>query len=180
MLGLWERYKVDSIPAQPKARIELDLGLLGSHRGDHASTVLLRGGFNFSEFGKFGDHGFHDFPSFFDVSHLTTAEEDRNLDLVFVLQEPAGLSNFGVDVVLTRLGTKANFLGPSLVRVGAVVFLLVLFVLVLAEVHDSANRRLFVGSHLNKIKASLASSTQGVVGRNDAQLSTVGSNNSNW
>jgi hypothetical protein len=44
------------------------------------------------------------------VLHLAAPEDDRDLDLVVVFEELAGVSDLGVDVVVARLGPEANLL----------------------------------------------------------------------
>ena len=82
------------------------------------------------------------------------------------------MTNFGSDIVFAGLRPKSNFFGFGLV--GALPRLLAFFVLILTEVHDSADGRLFVGRNLNEIQTSVASTIESLVGRDDAILSAVG------
>jgi hypothetical protein len=58
------------------------------------------------------------------------------------------------------------------VDVGLVKFLLLL-VLELAEVHDSADGRLLVGRHLDEVEAGLTREIQGLLGGDDPELASL-------
>ena len=124
---------------------------LGRNRADHSSPVLLGRRFELAEFEQLFDYTIHHLPAFFDMSHLTTSEEHRHLDLVLVLQEANRFLHLEANVMLTCFRSESNLLGPRVVAV--LVSFLLLFVLIFAVVHDSANRGPFVRCHLNKIKA---------------------------
>ena len=87
---------------------------------------------------------------FFDMDDFTSTKYDGYLHLVFVLQELLCLLDLEVDVVLARLRPQANFLGLGVM--GALAGLFFLVVLVLAVIHDSANRWPFVRGHLHQIQ----------------------------
>jgi hypothetical protein len=88
------------------------------------------------------------------MGEFATPEHDRHDHLILVLQEAFCLIDLEIDVVFARLRTESNLFDFRLMDVRAVEFLLLL-VLELAEVHDPADRRLFVWSHLDEIKPTL-------------------------
>jgi hypothetical protein len=88
------------------------------------------------------------------------------------------LANLGFDVMLTRFGAQADFFGFGLVSLLA--GLLALFVLVFAEVHDSAYRRLFIRRDFDQIQACISSTIECFVGGNNAVLRSVRTNDPNW
>ena len=55
--------------------------------------MLLRLGFDLAMFAEHFDDVLHDLASFFDVGHFAAAEENTDLDLVFVLEKLFGLAN---------------------------------------------------------------------------------------
>ena len=80
--------------------------LLRRHRSGHSATVLRWVGFDLSELDEVSDHSFHHFATFFDVSHFAATEEDRDLDLIFVLKKALGLTDLGIDIVSPVLGRR--------------------------------------------------------------------------
>lgn len=151
--------------------------LLWRDGGDHPFALLQRRLLQFGKLSQFLQDVFHNPPAFVDVSHFTTAENNGNLYFVFVFEETDRLTNFGSDIVLAGLWPKSNFFCFGLV--GALPRLLTFFVLVLAEIHDSADGRLFVGRNLNEIQTSVASAIESLVGRNNTVLSAIGTDYTN-
>src|SRR6185436_7071949 len=91
---------------------------------------------------QLGDQPLQDAPADFRVRHLAPAEKDRRLDLVAVLEKALDVLLLELVVVLVALGPELDLLDldhllvlPGLARA------LLLLVLVLAEVHDPADRR---------------------------------------
>ena len=86
-------------------------------------------------------------------------------------QEAAGLSNADVDIVRTDFhrASEADFLHFGSLALGLVgLFLLRLFVLVLAEVHDLAHGRTTVGRDLHEIQSDVVSAALGFIKLNNA------------
>ena len=83
------------------------------------------------------------------MRHFTSFEDHRHEHFVFVLQESLSLLDLKFNIMVARFRSKANLFRLRLVSVGRPSSLLIFLVLVLAEVHDSANRRLFRRRHLN-------------------------------
>lgn len=122
--------------------------------------MLSRGGFDFAVFLELLQHLGHDFSSLLDVRHLAAAKHNGHLDFVLLLQKSDCAFDFELDVVFARLGTQPNFFRLDLVRVLSGPFLL--FVLVLSEIHDAANGRLFVGRDLDQIKPDVSRTLHGL------------------
>jgi hypothetical protein len=171
---MWTPAAADYFPV-----VSSTIRLLRGHGSDHSLSVLLGRCFDFPHLGQLGDHRLHDLGSFFNVGQLTATEEDGDLHFVFVLQEALRLFDFEVDVVLASLRAKADFLRFGLVSVVAAVFLLVLFVLELAEVHDSAHGWLFVRSHFHQVQAHVSCAVECFVGRDDPKLRSIGTDDAN-
>ncbi len=133
--------------------------------------MLLGRRFDFAVGAERFDHHFHDFVAFFDVSHFAAAEQDTDLDFVFMLQELLGLANLGANIFVTGFGSQADFLGLGVRLTGVLLFVLV--VLVFAVIHDSANGGPFVGSDLDKIQAGIASPFERLFGGDNPQLLAV-------
>ena len=110
--------------------------------------MLLRRSFDFAVVQQFLDHVLHDASAFLDVSHFTTAKQHGHLDLVLVFEKVLRLLHLETNVVIARLGTKANLLGLGVMS--NLARLLHFLVLVLAIIHDSTNRRSIVGSHFHQ------------------------------
>ena len=115
---------------------------------------------------------FHDASSLVNVSHFTTSEDHGDLNFIFVLEEANRLSDFRIDIVLASLGAKSNFFCFGLV--GTLPRLFAFFVFVFAEVHDAANRWLFVGCNLDQIQTRITSAVERLIGSDDSVLSAIG------
>src|SRR5262245_41873781 len=92
------------------------------------------------------------------VGHLAPAEHHRDLDLVSVQQEASRILELELEVVLVRRGTHLDLLergGAALALGLAGRRLLLLFVLVLAVVHDPADRRARIRRDLHPVLAGL-------------------------
>ena len=84
------------------------------------------------------------------------------------------MSNFGFDVVFTGFGAETNFFGFGLM--GFLPGLLVLFVLILAEVHDTADRWSLVGCDFYQIETGVPCSVHSFIESDDAVLRSVWAN----
>src|SRR5262249_14662408 len=89
-------------------------------------------------------------------------------------KEFLGLIDLGLDVVDIRLGMQANFLELLLVRLRLFLLLLFLLEFELAKVHDFANGGLLQRRDLDEILTGLARHLQGLRGRDDPDLLSVG------
>ena len=129
--------------------------LLRRHHANDPSALLRRRNLDLGDFLELFQHICHHASAFFHMGNLSTTKHDRDLHFVFVLEEVHGLLHLEVDVVLPGFGAQTKFLRLRVVNV-ALGVLLLLLILVFAEVHDSANGRLFVRSNLDEIEAVFA------------------------
>jgi len=117
----------------------------------------------------------HDTLTFVNMSEFSAAKNDRHDHFVFVLQETLGLIHLKLDIVIPRLGTETDFFDLGVVDVCFVLFLLLL-IFEFAEIHNPADRWLFVRSHLDQIEPRLASPKQRLLGGNNTELPALGGN----
>ena len=110
------------------------------------------------------------------VSHLAAPEHDRDLDLVALAQELLHLLGLGVEVARADLGPVLHLLDDD---VGALLArllgLLGRLVLVLAVVHDPADRGVGLVGHLDQVEVQVPGDGQGLGQGPDADLVSVGS-----
>ena len=111
----------------------------------------------------------------FGVLHLSTAEHDRDLDLVTLAEELLDLAGLRVEVAGADLGAVLHLLHGD-VRGLLAGFLRPLgsLVLVLAVVHDPAHRRVGLVGHLDQVEVLLPGDRQRFGQWADAQLLSVG------
>lgn len=113
-------------------------------------------------------HDFENAAALFGMGVLASFEYDRDLHFVFILQKANRLLDLEVDVVIACLGMQTNFLEARLMNV--LVSFLLLFVFVLAEVHDSADRRALVGGDFHEIQSHVSGAVHSLIGRENAEL----------
>ena len=114
------------------------------------------------------------------MRHLTTPETDADLDPVAILQEFERTFYLGIEVIGVDAGAHTDFLDfhDLLILLG---FLLTLL-LVEAElgiVHNLTDRGDCIGRDFHQVEALLLCHTIGFVCRHDAQLRTIGTDQSN-
>ena len=110
---------------------------------------------------------------------LTTAEHDRDLDLVAGPQEPHDVTLLGLVVVRVDLRTKLHLLDDHVRLVPTrLTGLLGVLVLELPVVHELADGRLALRRDLDQVEVGLLGELQGLVGRDDADGLAVGSDES--
>ena len=110
------------------------------------------------------------------VGLLAAAEHDRDLDLVLGLQETLDVALLGVVVVDRDLGPELDLTDVDLGLVLAgLLELLLLLVAVLRVVEKARDRGLGARCDFDKIEFGLPCHLPGVVGADDADLLTVGS-----
>jgi hypothetical protein len=159
----------------PEMFREVKGGLLGSWREDSRESLAFHRG-RFLDLGhvfELGQDTLHDSPALLDVSDLAAAEENTHQDLVLMLQELAGVSDFDFDVMAPRLGPHADFLELGVVLLLAMLLLL-LFVLELSIVHNTANGRSLRGSNFDQIQPGGASGGKRFFPGDDAELVAIG------
>jgi len=108
-------------------------------------------------------------------AHLAAAEADGDADVFALLEEATSVADLEVQVVIVRLGTELHFLE----LVGVLLLLgflggLLLFVLVLAPIHDADDWGACAGSDLDQVELSLRGAFPGVVEGDDADLLSLG------
>ena len=121
-------------------------------------------GFYLGDVAKPLDDFGHDLLAFADVGQLTSAEDDRDDDLILVGQKLASAIDLHLDVMFTGLWADADLLDLAVMDVPLVPLLLLLVVLELAKVHDPADRRALVRGHLDQIQFRFAGGRQGLIG----------------
>jgi hypothetical protein len=94
-----------------------------------------------------------------------------------VLQEALGLIHLELDVVLARFRPQPDLLDLRVMNV-CFVLLLLLLVLELAEIHDPADGRLFVGCHLDQIEPRLTREIERLFRGDDPELTPFGGDDS--
>ena len=105
------------------------------------------------------------------MRELAATEHDRYLDLVSVPQEADGILQLDVKIMLLDIGTKLYFLDRNdLLLLLGFFFPFLLFISVLAEIHDAAYRRLSLRSNLHEIQMLLHRHVQSIFSRHDAEL----------
>ena len=114
--------------------------------------------------------------AFFGVGVFAAAEDDGEDDFVFLGQKLFRAVDLGHQVVVTDLGTDAEFFVLAVMRV-AFVLPLLLLVLEFAEIHDSANGRLLLRRDFDKVEAKVFGTLKGVDSFQDAELVAFRSNN---
>ena len=107
---------------------------------------------------------------------LTTAEHDRDLDLVAGPEEPDDVALLGLVVVLVDLGTKLHLLDDHVRLVAACLTgLLGVLVLELPVVHELAHRGACRRRDLDEVEVGLLGELERFVRRHDAHGLAVGS-----
>jgi hypothetical protein len=106
--------------------------------------------------------------------HLASTEEDGGFHLVAFAEEAQHVVLFGLVIVLVHVDPELHFLD----RNGVLVFLgfaLALFLLVeiLAEIHDSADRRLCGGRNFDEIQTTFAGDLERFEWRHDTELAAL-------
>jgi hypothetical protein len=155
-----------------------DRFLTRGKRAHQPPPHLLRRRLDFADRVEHLEDVSHDSLPLVDVRQFTAAKHHRHDDLVLVLQKPFRLVDLEFDVVLTRLRTETNLLDLRVVNVSLVLFLLLL-IFELAEIHDSADGRLFVGSHLHQIQTGFPGEAERLLGGDDAELPAFGGDDPN-
>jgi len=152
-------------------QFECELGLFGRDRADHAGALLGRRAFQLAVFKELLNDAIEHPFAFFNVGVFASLEDDRDLNLVLVLQEADRLLHFELDVVIARLGPQPNFFDLRLMDV--LMRLLLFLVLELPEVHDAAYGRTLVRRNFHQVQFQFPGSRQRFRRGNDSQLLTV-------
>src|SRR5690606_10580947 len=122
-----------------------------------------------------GSHAVEDALTQLGVSALATAEHDGHLDLVTSLEEPADVVDLGHVVVLVDLDSELDRLHLLLAgTLARLLGLLLEFETVLAVIHQPSHGGLRLLADQHEIQVFLARHADSVSGFDDANLATVG------
>ena len=113
--------------------------------------------------------------------HLASAEEDRRLDLVALIQKTQHVVLLGLVVVIVHVDAELHFLDRDrlLVFLGLALFFLLL-VQVFPVIHDAANRRLRRGGNLYQVKVTFTGHLERFERWQDADLLAFIVNHANF
>src|SRR5690625_3424848 len=152
----------------------LGAGLRAAVRGPHhrhVAAVLLGGARADPVLGDAGAQSLQQSVTQLRPRLLTAAEHDRHLDLGPGFQEADHVALLRLVVVVVDLGAQLLFLDDGLLLVLArLTRLLCRLVLVLAVVHDLADRRSGVGGHLDKVEIGIRGDAKRIFDAHDAYL----------
>lgn len=91
------------------------------------------------------------------MRQLPAPEDDRDRDLVLMLEELTRVVDLEVNIVLAGLGANTYFLSATVMGVCPVLILpLLLLVLELAMIHNPADRGPLRRGHFNQVQAGIA------------------------
>jgi hypothetical protein len=139
----------------------------------HAFAQLLWTRLELAILEQLGKYAFHDLQALFNVGHLSPAENDRDLNLVFMLEKTNSLFELELKIMVPGLGTQADLFQFGLVTGSAAILLLALLIFVFAVIHDTANRWFLAGSYLNQIQSDFSGSIESRIHIKDSQLLPV-------
>src|SRR5262249_21239098 len=144
---------------------------LGRDDHHHPAAFHVRRGLDRRDVGAQLDDAVEHLHAGLRVRDLAAAEHHREPDLVAALEEAPDMLHLEVHVVLLGLGPELDFLGLDLGRALALLLLLLRFlVLVLAVIHDPADRRKRARRDLDQIEALFLGEAQRLVRWHDAKL----------
>ena len=116
-------------------------------------------------------HPFEHAPTQVLMRHFPATEADGELHLIFVLQELVRVAHFGLIVVVFDARAHLDlFEFDNLLALAGLVGLFLLLVFELAEVHDLADRRVYVRRHLNEVEAGVGGAVERVTGADNAEV----------
>jgi hypothetical protein len=134
-------------------------------------AFLLRLGFGDADLTQVGNQPLENAPADFRMRIFPPAKEDRRFDLVALCQEALDVLLLELVVVLVDARAKLDLLDlDDLLMLFRLPRTLLLFVLVLPEVHDPADRRHGSGRDLDQVESLAAGDRQRLRRRHDPQL----------
>jgi hypothetical protein len=152
----------------------------GSEKHAHVAAFLERRRLDHREAVEILEEALEQVAATLGVSLLTTAEHDRDLDLVVVLEEALDMALLGFVVVLGDLRPQLDLADVDLLLVLAgLLLLLLLLVLVLRVVEQARDRRLRARRDLDQVEIGVGGALQRVVDVDDAELLAVGADQAN-
>src|SRR5690606_15609614 len=141
----------------------------------HLAAFELRLGLDLGDLADLLAHALEKLHAELQVRHLASAEAQRQLDLVALVEEAAHRLHLGLIIVVVDVGTHLDLLDlDGLLALASLGGLLLALIFHLAEVGDLAHRRLGVGHDLDKIHAGVFRGKQRIIDRNDATVHTLG------
>ena len=150
--------------------------MLVLRRGDHhrhPPTVHGWNALHLHGFAQFLDDLVEGFDGPFPVNSLPTPKEHGELDLVPFLEKAAGAIQLDAPIVLVGLGAKADFLQNDYVSTGCSLLPFLPLILVLAVIHDTADRRFFHRRDFNKVKPRITRKAQRFFHWDDTELRLI-------
>lgn len=111
---------------------------------------------------------------------FTPFEHDGQFDFIVMNQEISSLLHLEIDIVLPDFGSQSNFLELSLMLLGVLAQLFLLFILEFAVIHDAANGWLFIRGHFHKIQTIFSCNRLSLARFNYTQHFAIKVHNSNW
>ena len=149
--------------------------LAGREDHVHVAALLLRCLLDGREIAEVLVEAVEQRPAALRVGLLATAEHDRHLDLVLLVEEALDVALLGLVVVVGDLRAQLDLADVDLLLVLArLLGLLLLLVLVLRVVEQAADRRARVRRDLDQVEIGLAGDPAGLVGVDDPDLLAVG------
>jgi len=147
----------------------------------HMAAFELRCLFHNAVFGNRFKKAFHNAQSQLGMSHLASAESDRNLELVAFQKELGGLLDLGVEIadINVKRETYLFDLDDLLVFAG---FLLALGLLkaVFAVIHYAANRRCSLRSDFYQVEIALGCESERLFGIHNSKLRAISTDHSDF
>src|SRR6266542_3835288 len=141
---------------------------------DHVAAVLPSRTIDLGDVNDVGGQPFEQAPAELGVRHLPSAEHDRHLDLVALLEEPLDVALLRLVVVVVDLGPHLHFLqGHQALLAPGLLGLDGLLVLVLRVVHQLGDRRPRQGRDLDQIEIGATCDPQSGLRVHDPELLAV-------
>ena len=154
--------------------------LVGSHHHQHGAAFHLRRDLDRSDICQGGGDLLQIFERDLGVIHFSTAELDRDADLMSLKQPAPGIVHFETAVRFVRLRAQTDFLDLDLgLRFLRLTVLLGPFVDELAVIDHTADRRVGVGGDLHKIQLGVACDLQSLAYRHNADVATIRTDQAN-
>src|SRR6056297_290614 len=115
------------------------------------------------------------------MRHLAASKTQRHLDLVARLEELEHVAHLDVIVVRVGVGAELDFLDlDGLLLLACLGLAFLLFVLVLSEIHDLADRRLRIRRYFHEVEPDLLGHLERPGGRNNADILAIGTDEADF
>ena len=152
------------------------LGGLRRKEHEHLATLELRGALDICDLCARVGKPLHDIVAVLRMTHLASAEADRDLDLITVSEELHSVLELCVKVVSVDIERQLDLLDLNRVLVLSGLFLaLCLLEAILAVIHDLAYGGSRLRGYLDEIEILFVCDMLCVGSRHDTQLRAVGS-----